>query len=93
MPGVVNDTSHLLWVSLRRDAICTRVVPFRLVSALLSGFVMPVLGLGAAGFVGHEWEMDWCPRSASVRDVVNEASHLLRVSPRPEPGSTRLVLF
>jgi hypothetical protein len=86
VPGVVNDASHLLWVSPRRDAISTRVVPFRLVSPLLSGFAMPVPGLGAAGFVGHEWEMDWCPRSASVRDVVNEANHFLRVSPSPDPG-------
>jgi hypothetical protein len=45
------------------------------------------------GSVGHEWEADRRTRCGSVLGMVNAGSHLWRVSPRPDTGSTQVVSF
>jgi hypothetical protein len=50
VPGVVNATSHLWWVSMGPSAGSTRVVPFRHAQPPLLGFATPDPGLGVAVF-------------------------------------------
>jgi hypothetical protein len=45
------------------------------------------------GSVGHEWEVNRCPRCGSVPNVVNAVSHLWRVSRGPGTGSTQVGPF